>query len=75
VLLLAFSLYPYLTHMSRPLYLIEDFILGLVYQNYDIILYICRDDGLPMRTFIYSIYYLMALFSALLVDHYLLLLW
>ncbi|NCF26189.1 MAG: protoheme IX farnesyltransferase [Gammaproteobacteria bacterium] len=75
VLLVAVSLLPYVTHMSGPLYLIAALILGGVFLYYAISLYRGRDDGLPMRTFIYSIYYLMALFSALLVDHYLLLLW
>ena len=72
-LLVAVSLLPFVTHMSGPLYLVAALILGGVFLYYAISLYRGRDDGLPMRTFIYSIYYLMALFSALLVDHYLLL--
>ena len=73
VLLVGVSLLPYVTHMSGPLYLVAALILGGVFLYYAISLFRGRDDGLPMRTFIYSIYYLMALFSALLVDHYLLL--
>ena len=72
-LLVAVSLLPFVTHMSGPLYLVAALILGGVFLYYAISLYRGRDDGLPMRTFIYSIYYLMALFSALLVDHYFLL--
>ena len=72
ILLVGVSLLPYVTHMSGLLYLVAALILGGVFLYYAINLYRGRDDGLPMRTFIYSIYYLMALFSALLVDHYLL---
>jgi len=74
VLLFVVSLLPYLTHMSGPLYLVAAVLLGGVFLYYAINLYRGRDDGLPMRTFLYSIYYLMGLFTALLVDHYLLLL-
>ncbi|MDX2313751.1 MAG: heme o synthase [Gammaproteobacteria bacterium] len=73
VLLVGVSLLPFVTHMSGPLYLVAALILGGVFLYYAINLFRGRDDGLPMRTFIYSIYYLMALFSALLVDHYILL--
>ena len=73
VLLVGVSLLPFVTHMSGPLYLVAALILGGVFLYYAINLFRGRDDGLPMRTFIYSIYYLMALFSALLVDHYMLL--
>ena len=73
VLLFVVSLLPYLTRMSGPLYLVAAVLLGGVFLYYAINLYRGRDDGLPMRTFLYSIYYLMGLFTALLLDHYLLL--
>jgi protoheme IX farnesyltransferase len=73
VLLVLVRLLPYVTHMSGPLYLVAALILGGVFLYYAINLFRGRDDGLPLRTFIYSIYYLMGLFSALLLDHYLLL--
>ncbi|GMQ75803.1 MAG: heme o synthase [Gammaproteobacteria bacterium] len=72
VLLVLVSLLPYVTRMSGPLYLVAALILGGVFLYYAINLFRGRDDGLPMRTFIYSIYYLMGIFSALLLDHYLL---
>lgn len=75
VLLVLVSLLPYVTHMSGLLYLLAAVILGGVFLYYAINLFRGRDDGLPMRTFIFSIYYLMGLFSALLLDHYVLLLW
>ena len=72
VLLVLVSLLPYATRMSGPLYLVAALILGGVFLYYAISLFRGRDDGLPLRTFVYSIYYLMGLFSALLLDHYLL---
>ena len=72
VLLVLVSLLPYVTRMSGPLYLVTALILGGVFLYYAINLFRGRDDGLPMRTFFYSIYYLMGIFSALLLDHYLL---
>ena len=72
VLLVLVSLLPYLTHMSGPLYLVAALVLGGVFLYYAISLFRGRDDGLPIRTFVYSIYYLTGLFSALLLDHYLL---
>jgi protoheme IX farnesyltransferase len=74
VLLVLISMLPFVTHMSGPFYLLAALILGAVFLYYAISLFRGRDDGLPMRTFMFSIYYLMGLFSALLVDHYLLLL-
>ena len=74
VLLVLVSLLPYATRMSGPLYLVVALILGGVFLYYAISLFRGRDDGLPMRTFVYSIYYLMGLFSALLLDHYLVIL-
>ncbi|TFH51000.1 MAG: protoheme IX farnesyltransferase [Lysobacterales bacterium] len=73
VLLVLISLLPFVTHMSGVLYLVAALILGGVFLYYAISLLRGRDDGLPLRTFVFSIYYLMGLFSALLLDHYLLL--
>ena len=60
-------------YLGFTTYLVAALILGAVFLYYAISLFRGRDDGLPLRTFVFSIYYLMALFSALLVDHYLLL--
>ena len=72
VLLFLVSLLPFVTRMSGALYLVAAVILGGVFLHYAVCLYRGRDDGLPLRTFFYSIYYLMGLFTALLLDHYLL---
>ena len=71
VLLLLVSLLPYLTGMSGLLYLVAAVVLGLGFLYYAILLMKTSDDAVAMKTFHYSISYLMLLFSALLLDHYL----
>jgi protoheme IX farnesyltransferase len=68
--LVAVSLLPYAIRMSGLLYLAAALALGAVFAAYAIALYIRYSDALARRTFAYSIAYLAALFSALLVDHY-----
>jgi protoheme IX farnesyltransferase len=68
------TLLPYLTGMTGLIYLAVAVVLGAVFIRHAIALR--RADapvGLPMQVFRYSINYLMLLFAALLVDHYLLL--
>jgi protoheme IX farnesyltransferase len=71
LLLVAVSLLPFVFGMSGPVYLIGALALGGVFLGYAIRLKFAPVPGLPMRTFGYSIVYLMALFTLLLVDHYL----
>lgn len=72
VLLLLITIMPYLIGMSGLIYLATALLLGGRFLWYAIKLK--GDDGveLPMQVFRYSINYLMILFAALLVDHYLL---
>jgi len=70
LLLLAVSVLPFAISMSGILYLAAAMVLGLVFLWYAVQLYRKDDDSLPMRTFSYSIWYLSALFAALLIDHY-----
>jgi protoheme IX farnesyltransferase len=70
VLLLVVTLLPYGYGMSGGLYLGGAMVLGLGFLYYAVRLYRNDDDRMPMRTFGYSITYLMALFALLLVDHY-----
>ena len=70
VLLLVVTLLPYGYGMSGGLYLGGAMVLGLGFLYYAVRLYRDDDDRMPMRTFGYSIVYLMALFALLLVDHY-----
>jgi len=71
VLLLAVTVLPFATGMSGWLYLIGALALGGVFLYYALRLKWWPLPGLPMRTFGYSIVYLMGIFTVLLVDHYL----
>lgn len=75
LLLLVVTLLPYLTGMSGPLYLTAAVLLGLGFLYYALKLKFGGDDADAMKTFAYSISYLMALFSFLLVDHYIPVIW
>ncbi|WP_078121207.1 heme o synthase [Thiosocius teredinicola] len=70
VLLLVVTLLPYGYGMSGGLYLGGALVLGLGFLYYAVRLFIDDDPRMPMRTFGYSIIYLMALFALLLIDHY-----
>jgi protoheme IX farnesyltransferase len=70
VLLLVVTLLPYGYGMSGGLYLGGALVLGLGFLYFAVRLYRNDDERMPMRTFGYSITYLMALFGLLLVDHY-----
>ncbi len=70
VLLLVVTVLPFATGMSGWLYLIGALVLGGVFLYYAIRLKWWPTPGLPMRTFGYSIVYLMGIFTLLLVDHY-----
>ena len=70
VILFVVSLLPFATRMSGAS--LPDRRPGTRcgFLGYAVALYRRRDSGLPMRTFGYSIYYLMGIFAGLLVDHY-----
>jgi heme o synthase len=68
--LFAVSLLPYAIRMSGWLYLVAAIALGGIFIGYAVLLYRRYSDALARRTFRYSIVYLAALFSALLLDHY-----
>jgi heme o synthase len=71
LLLVAVSLLPFAVGMTGFVYLAAALLLGGAFIAYAVRLKFRPAPGLPMRTFAYSIVYLMALFSALLADHYL----
>ena len=75
ILLLIVSLLPYLTGMTGVLYLFGAVLLGAGFLYYAVRLKYGGDERIAMRTFAYSISYLMALFSFLLADHYMPALW
>jgi protoheme IX farnesyltransferase len=68
--LFAVTLLPFATRMSGALYLVAAVVLGTIFMGYAVALNLRYSDLLARRTFRYSIVYLAALFSALLLDHY-----
>ncbi|MEM6998790.1 MAG: heme o synthase [Pseudomonadota bacterium] len=64
------SLLPYLVQMSGFFYLICSVMLNAGFLYYAVRMQFDHNDRLAMQTFSYSIIYLMLLFAALLVDHY-----
>ncbi len=75
VLLVIVSVLPYLTGMSGMLYLLGAILLGGGFLYYAIRLKLGEHDDVAMKTFAYSITYLIALFSFLLADHYIPAIW
>ena len=73
ILLLIVTLFPYLIAMSGLLYLAAAVILGAMFMYHVLRLFDENRPQQPMKTFVFSINYLMWLFAAMLVDHYLLL--
>jgi heme o synthase len=71
VLLTVVTLLPFVTGMSGLLYLAVAIVLNAFFLYYALILKISAREELPMRVFRFSVTYLMWLFAALLVDHYL----
>jgi len=71
IVLTGVTIMPYLTGMSGTFYLATTLALDAVFLAYALGLYLRPTDRLAIKTFAYSIVYLMALFAALLVDHYL----
>ena len=70
VILTAVTLMPFVTRMSGAIYLATVAVLDAVFLYYAVRIYVAYTDRLAQRTFRYSIFYLTALFAALLLDHY-----
>ena len=70
VILAAVTLMPFVTRMSGAIYLAAAIVLNAVFLWYAVRIYGAYSDRLAQRTFRYSIFYLTALFAALLLDHY-----
>jgi protoheme IX farnesyltransferase len=75
LILAAVSVLPFTTRMSGIIYLASALVLGGVFLWYAVRIYVDYSDRLAQKTFRYSIVYLSLLFAALLVDHYLRILW
>jgi protoheme IX farnesyltransferase len=70
IIMLIVSLLPYLTGMSGLIYLLAALVLGGGFLYRSIELMLGSNPTSAMKTFRYSIFYLIALFIALLLDHY-----
>lgn len=70
LIMFVITLLPYATRMSGPLYLAGAVLLGIGFLYWAVELLRDKDHLAPIKTFRYSIVYLMALFLVMLIDHY-----
>jgi len=70
VLLVIVTILPYLIHMSGIVYLAGALVLGGMFLFHSWKLFDDSNAKQPMKTFVFSINYLMWLFGIMLVDHY-----
>ena len=70
LILIAVTLMPYATQMSGLIYIIGALVLDAVFLYYAVKIYLDYSDKLARQAFRFSIWYLAALFTVLLVDHY-----
>lgn len=70
VLLVIISIFPYLIRMSGLLYLAGALILGAMFLYHAWKMFDDTATSQPIKTFVFSINYLMWLFGIMLVDHY-----
>jgi heme o synthase len=70
VILVLVTLLPWLTGMSGLIYLATALVLNAAFLWYAIALKVTSRTELPIKVFKFSVQYLMWLFIALLVDHY-----
>jgi len=70
IIMVGMTLLPFATHMSGWLYFIGAMVLGAIFLYYAIKMQSDKDPKIAIKTFGYSILYLMLLFALLLIDHY-----
>ena len=71
IIMVIVTTMPYFIGMSNLLYLVAALALGAGFLYWSLVLLRGVNRQAPMKTFRYSIVYLMLLFLALLIDHYL----
>jgi len=71
IIMVITSVLPFVIGMSNILYLLAALALGAGFMYWSLVMLLTDNEKAPMETFRYSIFYLMAIFVALLVDHYL----
>jgi protoheme IX farnesyltransferase len=70
IILIIVTILPFVTLMSGVFYLGGALALGIGFLYYAMATYKAEDEKMPIKTFGYSIFYLMGLFAFLLIDHY-----
>lgn len=70
ILLFPVTLLPYLVNMANGIYLVSSTILNIMFLYYSTLLYLDKKKNIYIRTFNFSIFYLLLLFLSLLVDHF-----
>ena len=70
LLLLPVSIFPYLIGMSGGIYLAGAILLGGMFLWHVIKLMNPANSRQPIKTFVFSIHYIMGMFAALLMDHW-----
>lgn len=70
ILMILISIMPFIINMSGIIYLIGALILGFGFLIRSVQLYKTDSPQIAMKTFYYSIFYLMAMFLLLLIDHH-----
>ncbi len=70
IIMFGVTLLPFATRMSGWLYFIGALVLGGIFLYYAIRMQSDKDPKIAIKTFGYSILYLMLLFALLLIDHY-----
>ncbi len=70
ILLIIVSIFPYLIQMSGLLYLVAALVLGFMFLYHVLKMFNEKNEKQPIKTFVFSINYLMWLFGIMLIDHY-----
>lgn len=71
IIMIMVTLLPYLIFMSGWIYLVSATMLNLYFLYMVLVLMFSKKENAAMKTFVYSINYLLLLFVAMVVDHYL----
>jgi len=70
ILMILATIFPYLIRMFGLIYLVSALVLGAYFMYMVLQLMFAEKEKTAIKTFVYSINYLMLLFLAMVVDHY-----
>ncbi len=71
IIMILVTMLPYLIFMSGWIYLLSAALLNLYFLYMVLLLMFSKKENVAMKTFVYSINYLLLLFVSMVVDHYL----